>query len=800
MAAVWYRARAELRRRWRATLALALLVGLVGAVVLSVVAGARRSASSYRRFSQISRSADVTLYASDSSRLDQVQRLPEVQAVGRIIAPALAPLDPSQPSQQFTTVASPDGSLLAAVDRVRVVKGRAALQDQADELVISEQVAIDFRLTVGQRVTFRSFAPSQFQSLATGPAPEPAGPTVPARVVGIVRSPQDVANRTSEVNGPPAAYLTPAFYRTHRDRIAAFEGVSRVDLRRGEADLPAFSEAARRIYSDDPEFAITPASAETATVEDAIRVVVFGLLLFAAAAGLAGLVALGQALSRHLSHAAADQPVLAGLGMTRPQRIAAALLALAPCVAGGALMAAVGAVLASPLMPIGLARRAEADPGLSVDAVVIGLGLVAVALTALALSAAAAWWSTRTTAEVEAAAPSGRSRPSAVARALAAAGLSPPATTGARMALEPGRGRTAVPVRSGIVATVAGAAGLVAAAVFAASLTALIHNPARYGWNWDADLPGEGSLGGGESVVEQYGPELVADPTIADLAAVRIGHANMAGGYIHVLDFSALKGSVAPIVIEGRRADSADEVVLGTATLRRLGAATGDSFEAPGAEGPLTLRIVGRAAIPALDTDGVADDGALMTAQGADRLATTQSHSELVLNWAPGTDEDAARQSLEQRVGTVVADRPPSDVTNLKGVQAFPAALAVFLGLLAMLAVGHALMVTIRRRGRDLAVLKVLGFRPRQVSATVAWQASLMVLLGLGLGVPLGVAAGRWAWALVANGVGVVNRPEIPVVALALIVGAALLMANVVAAVPAWAAARARPALALRAE
>jgi len=94
----------------------------------------------------------------------------------------------------------------------------------------------------------------------------------------------------------------------------------------------------------------------------------------------------------------------------------------------------------------------------------------------------------------------------------------------------------------------------------------------------------------------------------------------------------------------------------------------------------------------------------------------------------------------------------------------------------------------------------VLGFRRGQVSATVAWQAGLLVLVGLAIGVPLGLVAGRWAWTLVANGVGIVNRPEIPVVALAVTVGAALLIANVVAAFPAWAAARTQPAAALRTE
>ncbi len=39
-------ARLELRRRWRSTVALALLVGAIGAIVLATAAGARRSDSS----------------------------------------------------------------------------------------------------------------------------------------------------------------------------------------------------------------------------------------------------------------------------------------------------------------------------------------------------------------------------------------------------------------------------------------------------------------------------------------------------------------------------------------------------------------------------------------------------------------------------------------------------------------------------------------------------------------------------------------------------------------------------------
>jgi hypothetical protein len=72
----------------------------------------------------------------------------------------------------------------------------------------------------------------------------------------------------------------------------------------------------------------------------------------------------------------------------------------------------------------------------------------------------------------------GAERPSRAARALAAAGLPPTAVTGTRLALEPGRGRTAVPVRSAVTAAAAAVGALAVAAVFGASLLRLVHDPA----------------------------------------------------------------------------------------------------------------------------------------------------------------------------------------------------------------------------------------------------------------------------------------------------------------------------------
>lgn len=169
MTAVWYRAQAELRQHWRATVALALLVGLVGAVVLTVVAGARRSSTAYERFRETSRSADVQLetgFTADPALLDQVELLPQVEVVARVAVPLLrlAGVD-LKPGFEFSSIASPDGSFPTKIDRVRVVQGREPDPARADEVGVSESVATTLNLGVGDEVTFRSLTPQQFEDL-----------------------------------------------------------------------------------------------------------------------------------------------------------------------------------------------------------------------------------------------------------------------------------------------------------------------------------------------------------------------------------------------------------------------------------------------------------------------------------------------------------------------------------------------------------------------------------------------------------------------------------------------------------
>jgi len=120
--------------------------------------------------------------------------------------------------------------------------------------------------------------------------------------------------------------------------------------------------------------------------------------------------------------------------------------------------------------------------------------------------------------------------------------------------------------------------------------------------------------------------------------------------------------------------------------------------------------------------------------------------------------------------------------------------------LVALVAVGFALVTAVRRRRRDLAVLKTLGFDRRQVRATVAWHATTVAGIGLVVGIPLGLVMGRLAWRMVADELGVGTDPTWPALAILFVVPVALVAVNLVAALPARRAARTRPAVVLRSE
>jgi ABC-type antimicrobial peptide transport system permease subunit len=110
------------------------------------------------------------------------------------------------------------------------------------------------------------------------------------------------------------------------------------------------------------------------------------------------------------------------------------------------------------------------------------------------------------------------------------------------------------------------------------------------------------------------------------------------------------------------------------------------------------------------------------------------------------------------------------------------------------------LLTGVRRRRRDLAVLKALGLTRAQLQGAVAWEATALAAVALLAGVPAGIIAGRLAWAAFAAEAGVAAGATFDLALVLLTIPATLLLANVIAAWPGRTAARLRPAAVLRAE
>jgi hypothetical protein len=155
------------------------------------------------------------------------------------------------------------------------------------------------------------------------------------------------------------------------------------------------------------------------------------------------------------------------------------------------------------------------------------------------------------------------------------------------------------------------------------------------------------------------------------------------------------------------------------------------------------MRIVGRSAFLAGDQDNAAT-GAVVTLAGLQRLEPESGYGVFYVRYTAGADRAAALRSLRQPTSGVAQDvtlpRPPVDVGNLGRVGDLPPVLAGLLALLAASTLTHLLVTSVRRRRRDLAILKTLGFTRGQVSATVAWQATTLAVVALLVGMPLGVA------------------------------------------------------------
>ena len=855
------RLRADMRVRWRGLLALALLLALVAGVVITAAAGARRTDTAYPRLLSWANAAQATVIVTNSESAEKppktqpsdqyftaggraaeaVRRkyfaalgaLPEVASAALATEYNMALPSPggAVPDTSLSVLASPDGSLGVTGDRVRVTAGRMLAAGAVDEAVIDPALASRLHLRPGGTLRLIGIPKDR-----DGTPDLTLAVPLTFRVTGIAVFDDQVVPTTG-TTAQPRVLLSAKFAASTAAVTMTNLPEAAVRLRPG-ASMTAFlrdADTLRKRYGiDDGDYVAVTLGDQVAATERAIRPQALALAIFAALAGLIGLAVTGQLLARQLALDAADYPALRGIGMTRTQLAAGSLATLAVAATAGAAIAVVIAVAASPLMPIGPARTAEPHAGVDVDLAVLAIGFAVTAIAPVLLAVPAAARAARLAGWPGGGGPAAagpaplRSRPrfSLLSALLGKAGPASVAA-GLRMAFESGHRRGAVPARTALAGTAVAVGAVVAAVVFGTSLLGLVGTPARYGQNWDvkfdagyADIPPAygallvAGIGGFSGYALGNNGELSVDG-MTNVPAIGIDPVlGGGGGYLTLL--------------AGRAPAAAGEIALGTQTLHVLHKKVGQTVQVRviwrgGVAGPpvtRTMRITGTTVFPAFGLPALANtdlgSGAVVATSllsgitgdtGCNGHITCYNY--LLLRVRPGTDLGADAAVLSARAAqhqcppgqcTVTADQRPGDIRNYAGVRDTPLVLAAVLALLAVGTLIHVLVTTVRRRRRDLAVLKTLGFTRAQVRRAVASSATALAAAALLIGLPAGVVAGRLAWAVFAAAAGVGGTATVEIPLLLLTIPATVLLANLIAAWPAWSAAAVSPASALRTE
>ncbi len=188
-----------------------------------------------------------------------------------------------------------------------------------------------------------------------------------------------------------------------------------------------------------------------------------------------------------------------------------------------------------------------------------------------------------------------------------------------------------------------------------------------------------------------------------------------------------------------------------------------------------------------------------------------QGPNTILVRFRPGVDHAVAIRRLERIGGRlseirsvrsiqVLPVQRPAEIVNYRTMGAAPLVLAGMLAAGAVVALGLTLATSVRRRSRDLALLRTLGLVRRQVVAVVIWQAALPVAIGTLAGAPIGIATGRFLWARFASELYVVPQPAVSMETVAAVAALTLALAILTAIVPGWRAAHTSFATALRAE
>jgi hypothetical protein len=769
---VTYRIGTQLRRLVWPTIWLALAIASVCTPVVVFAAGAHRTATIPQRVeAAIGGGFDAIVSQEEGGRpiTDDVLALPAVESGESFtfVFGGVAPVDTSEFVEGLLFAGSPGafGS--------RIVDGRAADPTGDDEFVASPTFIDATGAQLGDRFDVFTLSQEQADAGLFGAPEMPLAKTLTATLVGTIDGPGLVEDPT-----PFALVAAPLVANE-----AVGVSVTKISVRLAPgADLDDLRSQLDGLASG-AQLSIAPADLIQIATKRAITTQSRGMWLLALLSGIAGTIALSQLISRHVRLSANERSTLRALGFTNGQPLAESLIRSSVPIGLGCCLAMLLAIPFSTIFPTGSLGLFEPDPGILVDAgvlVLTGLLLMVALLGCTTLLLAAA----RRQSRVNVAAPLVDS----VARRVS----SPAPAIGIRFGFS-SAGAERGSARGTLTGVAVAACGLAAALTFGLSLGRLIDDPDRYGSTGDL-LVGDS---GGDQIDPGLVAELEADSTITSLVYYAQAYARVGDTTVPVLGMRVVRGGSTPPVLAGRLPSAEDEVAFGRVSGRAAAVGVGDAVELIGTAGTKAFRVVGLVVLPGFGSNEGVGEGALTTLDGFSAISAAQV-TNAVVDYRSGPD--VAPPYLTGSGASIDDPFVPAAIASLTRVRAIPFVLAGVLALLLVLTVAHGLLVSIRARRHDLAVLRALGADGGLVGRAVHWQATAVTVVPAALGVPIGIIVGRVIFVAFAENIGAIDEAAYPLLLVtATLLGLAVL-ANAVALWPSRSARRVAPATALRIE
>lgn len=749
-------ARVQLRGRWRSFVVLTLVIGIVGGIALSLIAGSSRSASVVDRFVRRATHYDLAIFKQSGI-------LPRATVL------AIPGVRRADPAAYLAIVASiPDGSKsglingnavdMTTLDRTfRLVAGRVPDGHDPFAVLVNEVFTKEFKVAVGDDIATRMFSNADYNHIVAG-VYRPTGPRYRFHIAGVVRTSQDIAGDEIRSPRPNSAYgaanfmLIPfSFLTGYSTHFLQFGNGYDVQLRNVARDRAGVEAAAKRLSASvaRPFYSLRRAPFDIPVNLESTVLLVLGV-----AAAIAGAVMAALLLSTEERVHRRDRRALRALGQTRQQLGLGAAVRAVPVALFAMVLMLVVAIFASSLYPIGVGRKLEFNPGVQVNLSVLLLGALATGAFVLGIAFVMGWRESRAT--------TGQLRKATVSHWLARLNAPTDVVLGTHLAFDRGRTSSTVPARGAVAGGAIALAVIVGIGVFVGSGNYLYADPVAHGFPWDVMI---GNVN--FPMTQATTDKIIADPRIRNRTPAYDGHATIDGRPVEVLAINP-GGTAPPVIQSGRLPQSASEIALGPKLADELHVSIGSKVSFTVAHGDfidnghpkdIAQTVVGISLIPPLNGSDFGDVAAV-TFDAIKASGGRPVTPRIVFIQVNGHNPAATVKAISASYTTeMITDLIPALVVSLhdvRGPSQLGALLAALLGATLM-----AYTLAVGSRSRDLAVLRALGMSARRVTRVLVWRGVMLALAILTIGIPLGLITGSLIWRTIANKIAVANHPVV---------------------------------------